>query len=203
MIRKARWKTWLLFLLLPGLFACARVETKPPAVSPPAGFFRGTLILDNTMSVSLAGAQIRVEDLAVTVGEDGRFSLPGISPGKQFLVAEKRFSSGAVRRLLGVSTVYVSENPIEVKIRMRDATDLDAFCSDCHPMRNNVVRKDQIVRDVHPSGIVPKKATKHSGKFDDKGRVTCESCHSVHRATGTPHFTLASYQDGKLCIQCH
>lgn len=192
-------------MLLLALWAssCARVETKPVAVSPPAGFSHGTLVLDNAMSVSLAGAQIRVEDQAVTVGEDGRFSLPGISPGKRFLVAEKRFSSGAVRRILGVSTVYVSDNPIEVKIRMRDATDVDKFCSDCHPMLRNVVRRDQIARDVHPSGIVPQKAAKLSGKFDEKGRVTCESCHSVHRPTGSPHFTLASYQDGKLCVQCH
>jgi predicted CXXCH cytochrome family protein len=86
---------------------------------------------------------------------------------------------------------------------MRDATDIDAFCSDCHPMLKNVTRKDQIYRDVHPSGIVPAKAAKPSGKFDDAGKVTCESCHAVHRPTGTPHFTLASYQDGKLCVQCH
>ena len=91
------------------------------------------------------------------------------------LVAEKRFPSGTVRRILGVSTVYVSDSPIEVRIRMRDATEVDRFCSDCHPMLREVTRRDQIARDVHPSGIVPKKANKSSGILDNKGRVTCET----------------------------
>jgi len=193
----------ILLLLGFGIAACARMETRPAAVPPPPGVLQGVLTLDNTLTVSLSGAQIRVEDQAVTVGEGGAFSLPGVSPGKQFLVAEKRFPSGTVRRLLGVSTVYVSDSPIEVRIRMRDATEVDRFCSDCHPMLREVTRRDQIARDVHPSGIVPKKANKPSGKLDDKGRVTCESCHSVHLPTGFPHFTLASYQDGKLCVRCH
>lgn len=197
------WKTWAILLLGTWLSACARVETKPVAVTPPPGFHRGSLVADNTLSVSLAGTRITVEGLTVEAGEDGRFSLPAIPLGKQFLVAEKRYSSGKIRRIMGVSTVYVSENPIDVRIRMRDATDVDAFCSDCHPLLRNVTRKDQIIRDVHPSGIVPKKANKLTGKFDEKGRVTCESCHSVHRPTGYPHFTLASYIDGKLCVQCH
>ena len=197
------YKSWALLLFVAGVSACATVETKPVSAPPPSGMFRGELVLDNALTVSLAGAQIRVEDQVVTVPEDGRFSFPGISPGKRFLVAEKRFSSGPVRRILGVSTVYVSDNPLEVKIRMRDATDVDAFCSDCHPMLRNVARKDQIPRDVHPSGIIPKKAAKRTGIFDEKGRVTCESCHTAHRPTESPHFTLASYRDGKLCVLCH
>jgi hypothetical protein len=185
------------------LGGCARVETKPAAVPAPAGFVRGTLVADNTLAVPLQGVEIRVEGQVSVAGEGGGFSLPRLSPGKQFLVAEKRFPSGPVRRVMGVSTIYVADNPIDVRIRMRDATDIDAFCLDCHPMLKNVTRKDQIFRDVHPSGVKPVKATKPSGKLDEAGKVTCESCHSVHRQTGFPHFTLASYQDGKLCVQCH
>lgn len=161
------------------------------------------LTADNTLGVPLEGAQVRVGEAEVKVRADGTFSFPGAPTGKQFLVAEKRFPSGAVRRILGVSTVYVADSPVQVRIRMRDATDVDAFCVDCHPMRKNVTRRDQIMRDIHPSGIVPKKANKLSGKFDEKGRVTCESCHTVHRDTGFPYFTLASFKDGKLCFQCH
>ena len=102
----------------------------------------------------------RLEDQAGVADERGAFSLPPLSPGKQFLVAEKRFPSGSVRRLMGVATIYVSETPIEVRIRMRDATDIDSFCSDCHPQMKNVTRKDQIYRDVHPSGMKPVKAKK-------------------------------------------
>ncbi len=161
------------------------------------------MVLDSRLSVSLAGAQVRVEDQVATAEEGGIFSLPRVAPGKQFLVAEKRFPSGPVRRVLGVSTVYVSDSPIEVNIRMRDATDVDAFCSGCHPMRGNVTRRDQLVRDVHPSGIVPVKANKPTGRLDERGRVTCESCHTVHRPTEFPDFTLASFRDGKLCVECH
>jgi hypothetical protein len=195
--------TWWFLLVLAISGGCARVETRPAAAPPTAGFVRGTLSADNTLAVSLIGVEIRVEDQVATTGEAGTFSLPRLSPGKQFLVAEKRFSSGSIRRVMGVSTVYVADNPIEVRIRMRDATDIDAFCSDCHPTLKNVTRKDQIYRDVHPSGMKPAKAKKPSGKFDEAGKVTCESCHAVHRPTGFPHFTLASYQDGKLCVQCH
>jgi hypothetical protein len=185
------------------LGGCARIETRPSAVLPAAGFVRGTLVADNSLAVPLQGVEIRVEDQVVVAGEGGVFSLPRISPGKQHLVAEKRFPSGPVRRVMGVSTIYVADNPIELRIRMRDATDLDAFCSDCHPVLKNVTRRDQIYRDVHPSGMKPVRANKPSGKFDEAGKVTCESCHSVHRPTGFPHFTLASYRDGKLCVQCH
>lgn len=198
-----RGKRWGVLLVGIGIAACARVETVPPTVSPPPGILHGALIPDNTLTVSLSGAEIRVEDLSLTAGEGGTFSLPRLSPGKQFFVAEKRFPSGPVRRILGVATVYVSDSPIEVRIRMRDATDVDRFCSDCHPMLRDLARRDQIARDVHPSGIVPRKAKKPSANLDDRGRVTCESCHSVHRPTGYPHFVLASYQDGRLCVRCH
>lgn len=193
--------TWI--LLAVSVAGCGHVEPRGTGAPPKAAFVRGTLVADNTLPVSLSGVEIRVEGRVVQAGEGGVFSLPQLSPGKQFLVAEKRFPSGPVRRVMGVSTIYVSDNPIDVKIRVRDATDIDAFCSDCHPMMRNVTRKDQIFRDVHPSGIVPVKANKPSGKLDDAGKVTCESCHSVHSPTGFPHFTLASYQDGKLCVQCH
>jgi len=185
------------------LAGCARVETRPAAVPPTAGFVRGTVVPDNALTVPLQGVEIRVEEQVAIAGEGGAFSLPRLSPGKQFLVAEKRFSSGTIRRVMGIATLYVSENPIELKIRMRDATDIDAFCSDCHPMKWNVTRKDQIFRDVHPSGIVPVKAKKPGAKLDAAGKVTCESCHTVHRPTASPRFTLDTYKDGKLCAQCH
>lgn len=199
-----RWKVKALLLLAVGVAGCARMETRPAAEAPPpAGFARGIVYADNTLTVSLEGAQVRVEDQIAVVGKGGVFSLPRVSPGKRHFVAEKRFPSGPVRRVLGVATIYVSENPIELKIRMRDATDVDAFCSDCHPMKWNVTRKDQIFRDVHPSGIVPKKAKRPGARLDAAGRVTCESCHTVHLTTASGRFTLDTFRDGKLCAQCH
>ena len=185
--------------------ACARVEVKPP---PPPVAVRETgymvsLLPDNAVSVSLSGAVITTETERTVADEKGRFSFEKMAPGKHLVVAEKRTTAGPVRRLLGVATVFVEGSPVQMQIRMRDATRVDTFCLDCHPPYKEVKRRDQIARDIHPSGIIPRKAKKPTGKFDEDGRVTCESCHSVHRATGFPHFTLVSYADGRMCVQCH
>jgi len=203
--RITRTAMWALPLAAGVWFAsCARAPITPaPQVTALPGRLGGAIYTDNALRVSLEGARIRVGEEEVKAGADGTFSFPGVPTGKQFLVAEKRFSSGDVLRILGVSTIYVEDSPVRVRVRMRDATDVDAFCLDCHPMKKDVTRRDQIMRDVHPSGIVPKKANKPFGKYDEKGRVTCESCHTVHRETGFAHFTLASFKDGKLCLQCH
>jgi len=204
-MRVCRTGQWMALLLAAGMIvSCAKAPVRPPPrISVPPGRLGGALFADNTLGVPLEGAQVRVGEEAVKTGADGTFDFPGVPTGKQFLVAEKRFPSGAVRRVLGVSTVYVTDSPLRVRIRMRDATDVDTFCLDCHPMKKDVTRRDQIQRDIHPSGIVPKKANKPFGKYDEKGRVTCESCHTVHQDAGFPHFTLASFRDGKLCLQCH
>lgn len=186
------------------IVSCARVPVQPgPVVSIPPGRLGGALFSEDSLGVSLEETQVRVGEAAVKAGAGGTFSFPGVPMGKQFLVAEKRFPSGPVRRILGVAAIYVSDSPVQVKVRMRDATDVDGFCLECHPMKKYVTRRDQIMRDVHPSGIVPKKANKPTGKYDETGRVTCESCHTVHRDAGYPHFTLASFKDGQLCLQCH
>ncbi len=159
--------------------------------------------MDNTLNLPAGGIEISVDNYKVTTDSNGMFVFPDMPPGKKYLVAEKRFGKGAVRRILGVSIVYLSDSPIKARIRMRDATEVDWFCLDCHPAAKDVTRRDQIIRDIHPSGIVPVKARKPTGKLDSRGRVTCESCHSIHRDTGVPHFSLAEYKNGVLCLQCH
>lgn len=193
------------FTLLSG---CAGVAVPPGAGEPaeaPAlpGFIRGVLAVDNALAVSAAGATVRIGGVRAAASPDGSFSLPQVPPGKYSLVAEKRFGQGSVRRVLGISTVYVGDSRIEVRVRLRDATDVDAYCSDCHPVKQNVARRDQVVRDVHPSGVVPRKANKPTGRFDERGRVTCESCHTLHEPTPHPHYLLGSYRDGKICLDCH
>ncbi len=184
--------------------SCARVGVKPPPEAVrPAGFIRGVLAADNTLPVSLAGAEVRLEEWTVVAGEGGSYALPKPDPGKHHIIVEKRFPSGPIRRVLGVATVYVADNPIELKIRVRDATDVELFCKECHPPKRELKRRDQIARDAHPSGVVPAKARKGLGKYDENGRVTCESCHSVHRRTANPFFTLVSFRDGRMCVQCH
>lgn len=184
------------------LFACARVVPVAPPAHAPA-VVRGWVVPDNTLAVDLAGAQVLVGGEAAVVGPDNVFFLPRPAPGKHSVVVEKRYPAGAVRRVMGIAMVYLSEGAAEVRVKVRDATDIDAFCSDCHPVKGKATRRDQVIRDVHPSGVVPVKAKKPFGRYDDRGRVTCESCHSPHRETGLPHFVVASFRDGKLCLQCH
>ncbi len=194
-----------MLVMFSGILGCARVGILPPPgeAPPPVEPATGILLLDNTLGVPLDGVKITTEKSISTSLGDGRFSLPGLTRGKHLLVAEKRFPQGAVRRILGVAKVFVGDTPPEIRIPMRDATDVDAFCLDCHPPYKEVTRADQIPRDLHPSGIVPKKARKPTGRYDGKGRVTCESCHSIHRETGNPHFTLTSFADGRMCQECH
>ena len=201
--------TRILFVIMAtGFFSCAKIETKPPAMFPEEvpveGKYKGTLIPDNTLRVPLEGVVVTAGTLRLSSNARGEFTLPDLPKGKHLLLAEKRFPAGPVRRVLGVEKIFVTDRgPDPVRIRLRDATDVDAFCLDCHPPKSRVERADQIYRDIHPSGIFPKVAKKNTGKFDESGRVTCESCHSIHRPTGFPHFVLVSYQDAKLCEQCH
>lgn len=198
----------IIAILAAGLFACAGVEKKQPAMPieevPVEGKHKGALIPDNTLRVPLEGVVVTTGAFRLVSNAKGEFALPDLPKGKHLLVAEKRLSGGPVRRVLGVEKIFVTERgPDPVRIRLRDATDVDAFCLECHPPKDRVTRADQIYRDLHPSGIFPKVANKTTGKFDESGRVTCESCHSLHRSTGFPHFVLVSYQDAKLCEQCH
>ena len=86
--RSVRCKMWTLLFAAATLGGCAPVETVPVPVAPIPGFVKGTLVPDNTLKVPLSGVQIRVEDQVGVAVEGGAFSLPRLSPGKQFLVAE-------------------------------------------------------------------------------------------------------------------
>jgi len=185
------------------VLSCARAPVVAPPAPPPEARVRGTVVLDNGLVVPLEGALVHAGEEAAAVTAAGTFSLGRLVPGKHSVVVEKRFPAGPVRRVMGVALIYVADAPVEVRVRVRDATDVDAFCSDCHPVKGKATRRDQVIRDVHPSGVVPRKARKPGGAYDEKGRVTCESCHTAHRPTEFPHFTLASYRDGRLCLRCH
>jgi hypothetical protein len=181
--------------------ACA----PPSAVrkeEPPGESVQGVLE-PKGIDVPLTGAKVTAGDRVATAGPGGAFTLGGLPRGKVNLVVEKRFDSGPVRRVMGVATLYVSDTPIRIVVPVRDATDVDRFCEECHPYKGQKTRRDQILRCLHVSGVWPKKANKSSEFLDPMGKVTCESCHTVHRETKARHFVVVDYQDGKLCNQCH
>ena len=205
MTRRGRKRILVVASALLAAWGCSCARAPVLVKGPPlleSGKIRGRIISDG-VAVALGGATARIGNEESLVKNDGTFFLPGETPGKQSLVVEKRFDSGPVRRVLGVSVVYVSENPVDVQVRARDATDVDAFCSDCHPPYKKVTRKDQIYRDIHVSGVPAKRALTDPSLLDATGRITCESCHTVHQPKGFPFFGVDNLRSGAFCNRCH
>jgi hypothetical protein len=192
-----------LALSLSLLASCAprEVRVAPPA-APPRAEVRGVAV-PTGIDVPLEGATVTVGGRTGAVAAGGAFSLSGIETGKQHLVVEKTFPSGKIRRILGVSTIYVSEAPLAVNVPVRDATDVDAFCLECHPPLGKARSREQKIRDAHPSGVVARTAVGDRSLLDAQGRVTCESCHTVHRGDQYPLFGVGEIKKGSFCNRCH
>ncbi|GAB4236557.1 MAG: hypothetical protein OHK0028_13470 [Deltaproteobacteria bacterium] len=188
------------------LAACApRGSVAPPPSAVPSGpttAVRGVAV-STGLSVPIEGATVSVGERRAVIGNGGTFSVAGVSPGKQSVVIEKRFSTGPIRRVLGISTIFVADNPVEIRVAVRDATDVDAFCLECHPPLAKVTRRDQKFRDAHPSGMTARIAASDKSLLDDRGRVTCESCHTPHIAGNFPFFGLGEIRKGPFCNRCH
>lgn len=193
----------LLLAFAAAVFSCARVlpPKAPPAPEGPARI-QGALEAAG-IDVPLDGAEVRAGGLKAVAGAGGAFRFQDLPPGKNYVVAEKRFASGPVRRTMGMAVIFVADNPISIRVKVRDATDIDAFCEDCHPYRDKKSRRDQILRCVHVSRTVPVKARGWMEGTDAAGRVTCESCHTLHEPAPSPHFLLAPTEKGELCRRCH
>ncbi len=184
------------------LVSCGGAVRPPVEVAPPEGKVRGVLVAQG-VTVPLGGAVVEAGGKKATVTAGGAFAFPDLEAGKHYVVVEKTFTSGSVRRVLGIATIHVADNPVQIKVAVRDATDVDVFCLECHPPYGNVTRRDQRYRDAHPSGIVAKKALGDSSLLDFKGRVTCESCHTVHRQGQFPLFGIGDIGKGSYCNRCH
>jgi len=192
-------------VFLMALGGCApRIAAPPGAPAPPpaAGKVRGTVV-PTGIGTPLEAATVSVGKRRATVSADGTFTLGEIEAGKQHVVVEKTFPTGAVRRVLGISTIFVADNPVEIRVAVRDATDVDVFCLECHPPLGKAVRRDQKIRDAHPSGIVARNALGDRALLDEKGRVTCESCHTPHRSGEFPLFGRGEIGKGSYCNRCH
>jgi predicted CXXCH cytochrome family protein len=197
------------FLLVALLAGCAGMEArKPAAPSPeeryPDGKIRGLVAVGTGVSIPLEGVTVTAGGLKTSTDAGGRFFFPSLSRGKHSVVADKQFATGGVRRAMGVSVIYVNDpdSPVQVGMTLRDATFVDRFCAECHPYRGQPVLEGQVLRDVHVSGVVPKKARKSPESWDEKGRITCLSCHTPHEKSSYEKF-LTGLKTGPLCQKCH
>jgi predicted CXXCH cytochrome family protein len=175
-----------------------------PTVLPPLGrgeirgrvFLSGNKVLRERVRVRESGAGVSAES-----GPDGVYRLMGLSAGKAYLVAEGNIGG---RRHLAVDVAILGETEGgTVDLQLRDASNVDTFCSDCHPYRGEATRRDQIIRDLHKSDIKPVRATEGPEMLDERGHVTCESCHTVHEKTEVEFFLRQTFRNGALCIRCH
>ena len=196
-------KSWILAALLAaGLSHCAT----PPAGVPPASRTGGSGKIFGKVSLGdnepLPGiVMIAVSGQRVQSDSAGNYKVSGLPGGKHAVVAELKVKD---KRYLALPFAYVDERQdLQLDIRLADARDVDSFCSECHPFPGNKTRASQIVRDVHPSGVKPRKAVRTNQLFNAQGLVTCESCHSLHQETGVERYVLYSFKNGDLCNRCH
>lgn len=191
-------------MLIAGLSSCGGpVEVKPtPDIAVPTDTKFGGRVEPTGVNVDLRGVDVTVGDVKVKTDSKGNFALPELQAGKTYVLAEKRFASGSVKRVLGMGIYYVSDAPIRINLKLKDATDLDAYCLDCHP-KGKATRKDQRLRCAHLSGVIPKKAVGWREKRNEDGLMTCESCHTLHQASPFPHFQTESMEKSLMCRRCH
>lgn len=196
----------LLLAFFPG---CAPAPPRPPApeavpLPPPAGTaaVEGRIFLSG--NIGLTGpVSIRAAGVSGESSPTGKYALAGLPEGKAHLTAETRVNG---TRYLGVAVLILEKGrTLSRDLELGDASNVDAYCLDCHPFKGEQTRRDQIVRDLHASGIRPKKAVanRDGTMLDERGYVTCESCHTVHEETGVGQFVRYPFRNGELCIRCH
>jgi len=189
-------------LLAVGLSRCAAPQ---PAV-PPSTLLRGSGQMFGKVTLEgdrpLPGpALVTVNGQRVKTDAAGNYTVSGLPGGKLGVVAELKTKE---MRYLALPFAFVDQKQgLRLDIRLKDAADVDLFCSGCHPFTGKQTRSDQIVRDVHPSGIKPRKALRTNQLYDAQGLMTCESCHSLHQVTGVEKFVIYPFKNGDLCNRCH
>lgn len=204
--RKRSWPAgnWALAAVLAaGLSQCATPPAGgPPPVARPAGNGRISGKISLPAAQTLPGrAVITVNGQRVQADAAGNYKVTGLPAGKHAVAVELKTKE---KRYLALPFAFVDEKQdLQLDIQLADAGDVDLFCSECHPFTGKQVRSNQIIRDVHPSGIKPRKATRTNQLFNAQGLVTCESCHSLHQETGVERFILYPFKNGDLCNRCH
>lgn len=138
--------------LAAALFAGAFLSLAPVAlagdleitVAVPAGtsLTGGTLIvLERELPLPAAGGKTLVKGLA-----DRRIAVTVDA-------AAKKGSGKGTSRLLGVAEVETQAGKtLSVEVKLAEVSDIEAFCSGCHPTRDKKALPGQIYRDLHPSG---------------------------------------------------
>jgi len=111
--------------------------------------------IDVTVTVSggksITSGTLIVEDRVLPLAAGGRMQVKGL-PDKRLPVTVEAVVGGA--RHLGVTAVKTLKGKsLPVTVTLKQVTDLEAFCVECHPNKGEAVRADQVIRDTHVTGI--------------------------------------------------
>lgn len=147
-----------LVCLWPPQPAAAQAPPAAPAPSFPRGDFEITVVADG--GKKFKECTVYANDQVLAFGESGgpqiAKGMPVILDALYAVTADARVSQGAGKpdlRYVGVSAATPEANKtIKVKITLKPADDIDAYCATCHPGRGQRARAGQMKRDVHPSG---------------------------------------------------
>jgi predicted CXXCH cytochrome family protein len=87
----------------------------------------------------------------------------------------------------------------------RQADSMEKLCASCHERHHAKDEKDAKRKGVHPVNMDLEKAIKlGEGKEQEEvKRITCLTCHSVHKGKPDTPSLRFEHRDGKLCSYCH
>lgn len=124
----------------------------------------------------------------------------GIHPAYVEMEKEVKFGTRQVKTLTCL-TCHSIHDGRERSPLLRKDVDADSFCTPCHERHNARDKKDAAEKGVHPVNMELEKPVKIGDR--EIRKITCISCHSVHKGRrGTPSL-VDDYIDGSLCSYCH
>lgn len=124
----------------------------------------------------------------------------GVHPVYVEMEKEIKFGKKGVKTLTCL-TCHSIHGGREKSPLLRKDVDPDSFCVPCHERHNAKDKKDAAKKGVHPVNIELEKPVKIED--NEFGKITCLTCHSIHKGRrGTPSL-VDEYIDGSLCSHCH
>jgi len=136
--------------VLPGSAPVAAQEKKPTGKLEVSVAVKGGVVLD--------ACTLYLKERAVELGKGTTKTVFEAVPQARYTIAGDatlKTSSGEIKRYVGVQEASVSGNKTsKVTLTLTETTNIEAFCSGCHPGAGDPVEKGQIVRDVHVSGRI-------------------------------------------------
>jgi predicted CXXCH cytochrome family protein len=104
----------------------------------------------------VASGTLIVNDKEIPLRVGGPYLVKGLPDRRIAVTAEgpaERQAGKPATRYLGVADIKtLPGKKVSVKVTLQPVTDMNAYCSGCHPARGEPAKPDTIFRDLHVSG---------------------------------------------------